>query len=218
MKRHLSIPKTSRSRARGIAEAYIHVDVHPSRNRKNRFHELLQDLAEKEACKLFGPNVVIEVNIEDGSVKAKVIVGGMALFNLVVGYGSFREGIDHIIDDGKAFSGYVIENFEGKAHIPEADVMRVEKRLGVPGKIQRFLRAIEKLEANSQSGEDQVAIQRLRQEFLEIIRLLAEPRDRELLISNTPIKYRDRGPLPNPSPHALSRKAILRNEDEDDVA
>ena len=93
----------------GIAETYIHIKDVPPNVSKEKALNYLKKNAHSWAEETFNRHLVVEIQVEEGSLKAWVFVGGVALFEFVSNYGSFRSGIDHIVSDAKVFSEIVIE-------------------------------------------------------------------------------------------------------------
>ncbi|MDH7943469.1 hypothetical protein QGM61_06520 [Pseudohongiella sp. SYSU M77423] len=208
--------KNRKPRSRGIAETYIHIKDVPSDLSKEKVQQYLKQHAWIWAKKNFKHPVIVKVRVEEGSLKVWVFVGGLSLINFVSDYGSFRSGIDQMVSDAKAFSSFVIEHFSHDEDIPDQAVIRAEKRLGVPGKIQRFLKSLENIDSQDLThNERQVKIQDLRDEFLVIVQLLDNPRDRQLFMEQVPdnIKQTPNIPLPEPIPGVLSLD-VIRNEED----
>ncbi len=210
--------KSRKPRSRGIAETYIHIKDVPRGLTKEKARRYLEQHAHAWAERQFKKSVIVKVRVEEGSLKVWVLVGGITLFTFVANYGSFRSGIDYIVSDAKAFSSYVIEHFVEDENVPDTAVLRAERRLGVPGKIQRFLRSLDKLNSpNIGHNERQVKLQQLRTEFIEILELLENEQDRELFIEQVPddIAHHPDAPLPEPIPGILSLDVIRNEEDWD---
>lgn len=204
-------------RSKGIAETYIHIKDVPSNLSKRKAKNYLEENVKLWAEQRFKKPVVIKIRVEEGSLKVWVLVGGISLFNLVAGYGSFRSGIDHLVKDSKAFSNYVIEQFVQDENVSNTAVLRAEKRLGVPGKIQRFLKELNALNSTNLSHNDrELKIQKLHDEFINIIKLLDNEQDRELFMENVPvlIQQEQNHPLPEPIPGVLSLEVIRNEENE----
>jgi hypothetical protein len=208
--------KTSRPRSKGIAETYIHIADVPRGLSKDKARQYLEQHVYAWAEQNFKNTVIVKVRVEEGSLKVWVLVGGLAIFNFVANYGSFRSGIDYLVSDARAFSDYVIEKFSEDENIPEGALLRTERRLGVPGKIQRYLKSLDKLNSpDIGQNQRQVKIEELREEFIEILELLDSPQDRELFIEEVPpnISQQPNVPLPEPIRGVISLEAIRNEED-----
>lgn len=193
-------------RSRGVAETYIHIKDVPRDLSVSEVNNYLDKRARNWAITYFGEKVQVDVEVVEGSLKVKLLVGGIILFELISNYGSFRQGIDAIVHDAKAFSDFVIEQFVEHEHLDDDDLYRLERRLGVPGKIQRFLRKLDTVNsADLNAGDLDALTETLRDEFLSIMELLADDADRQMFsdnVGNEEINppYQ---PWPDPLPHAL---------------
>lgn len=174
-------------RSIGIAETYININSLGSVFTSDQIKSYLDKHAKEWAQDYFGMSIIVKVRVEDGSLKIWVFVGAITIYNLISGYGSFRSGIDHLVNDAKHFSEFVIEQFKEDENIPSEAIVRTERRLGIPGKIQRYLRKLDKLTNVDASGRQrQELIEELKEEFFQIMTLLDNTKDIELLIHNTP--------------------------------
>jgi hypothetical protein len=193
--------KKRRSRAKGIAETYIHIKDVPESLTKDEVYLYFQQNVEVWAKKSFRNKVYVKISIEDGSLIVRVLVGGLALANLVVIYGGFRSGIDHLVKDSRNFSSTVIEHFKQDEHVPDQLIIRAERRLGVPGKIQRFYKSIDKLNSTDVShNRREEMIDNLKDEFISILELLEAEEDRGLFIAEVPENIVSQLPQTLPAP------------------
>lgn len=189
------------SRAKGIAETYIHIKDVPRSLTKEEAYLYLKRNIKKWAEESFKNEVRIEISVEDGSLIVRVLVGALLLADLVVNYGDFRTGIDYIVNDSWIFSNTVIESFKNDEHITDQSIIRAERRLGVPGKIQRFYKSIDKINSADRShNERQELIEDIKEEFISIIELLEAEEDRELFIAEIPDIYVSQLPQSLPEP------------------
>lgn len=206
--------KKRRSRVKGIAETYIHIKDVPRSLTKDEALLYLKRNIKNWAKKSFKYDVDIRISVEDGSLKVRVLVGGVLVFaNLVVIYGGFRTGIDYIVKDSWGFSNKVIEQFKKDEHIADQSIIRAERRLGIPGKIQRFYKSIDKINSTDYShNERQDKIDKLKEEFISIIELLEAEGDRESFIAEIPETIVSELPQTLPAPIRGSITLNIMNE------
>ena len=219
--------KSKFSRVSGIASTYIHLKDKPRSLTLEEAHDYLERIARKWAKVQYNRELDVDVLVEEGSLIGRIVISGVTIYGLVAGYGSFRSGIDHIVEDGRAFSSHVIDQFEDDYHITDDAIIRAERRLGVPGKIQRFFVRLDGLNSNDLSRNDrEVEIEKLQQEFIGIIELLPDDRDREIFqeaansepnevnqrIRNFPFEW-PIDPFPIPEGGHVPRIAGPRDED-----
>lgn len=207
--------KKRRSRAKGIAETYIHIKDVPTSLTKDEVRKYLEKHIRAWAEKSFKNDVNIKISVEDGSLIVRIRVGGRALVYMLALYGGMRGGIDYLVHDSWTFSDTVIEHFMQDEHIPEQSIIRAERRLGVPGKIQRFYKKLDKLNSNDYShNQRQEIIDDLQEELIAIVELLEAPEDRELFMSEIPDLLTSQ--LHQPLPAPIRGSITLEDTDEDD--
>lgn len=95
---------------------------------------------------IFGQKTEVLVELEEGSLKATLIVAG-AIYIGIGQYGSFRSGIDYLIKDAKSLRELVTSRIV-KIGVNELDILESKKVHCDPDKIRRLLLAIEKHETN----------------------------------------------------------------------
>jgi len=173
-----------KTKSHEIAETYIHInyDYELKQKSHSEIKLYLETNAQEWAKKYFKQPIAIAITVEDGSLKTWITVAGL-IYAGVAGYGSFRSGIDYMVKDAKSFSNYVIEQFYQYENTPDEDIIRDERRLGIPGKIQRLFKKSDKLDKLNNYDRDEL-VEELRQELTSILDLMDEQKDRELLLEN----------------------------------
>ncbi len=190
-----------------LSEAYIHLKVDASLYELEAVQEYLSFIGNKYALELYGQELDIQVRVEEGSLKAWVTAAGI-IYAGVAGYGSFRSGIDHLANDAKVFGEIVSSSFIEEAKIDKEKVYRVERRLGVPGKIKRLLTKINRLErANYTNSIVQKELGGLREEIQEIVNQIDSEKDAELFVSNLPGEFQNIQ-LPSPKQPLISSEVM----------
>lgn len=181
-----------------IAETYIHLRVQASYEEMSvvkRYFEVNGALLSKE---IFGGRLEIEVKLEEASLKVWVTIAGL-VYGIIAGYGSFRTGIDYTIKDSRAFSERLSSSFVKDALIPKEKVYRIERRLGVPGKISRLLDRLKRLETRSKNTAINKEIEYIQKEIINILKRLDNEQDRKLFIKNLPDYAKERLPSKFPA-------------------
>lgn len=165
-----------------LAECYIHFAPHNADARLAKYQRYFVAVGKKSAKKIYGPRVLCTVTVSEGSIKAWVKVGG-ALYAFLATYGTFRQGIDYLANDARKFSGIVAASARQDLKLQKSEIIRIEHRLGIPGKIQRLVKEHALLMKMSHNSED---YNRLKSEFTRhlsgVTREIDEPQDIELLI------------------------------------
>lgn len=186
-----------------LAQTYLHLKVYASKEQLAQARDYFEYIAALSALEHFRREVDLEFRVEDGSLKGWLtVVGG--LYAGVCNYGSFREGVDYAVKDARAFSEFVIERVKNETEMPKGALYRVERRLGLPGRIQRLYPMLDETTNLIRDGHNTPAKERLK-EVEEQIRNIAAELDEsedekilEALKDSIPEPLRRR--LPEPSP------------------
>lgn len=167
-----------------IAETYLHFKIDVSPEDLSAIKDYLKAKGNIISKEVFGKNFYLEVRVENGSLKAWIIAGGI-LYTAIAGYGSFRSGIDYIVKDSRWFSQLMVDDFGRVANIKDDEIVRIERRLGVPGKIQRLLKSLNKLKY-SHFKEDKIEkkLTQIEKELVAIFQSLDSKEDYDYLHDN----------------------------------
>lgn len=184
-----------------IGETYIKFDFEYSEINKSKIKEAYLSqigLTSKEYLKneqLYK----ISIEFEKGSLKTRIIVWSSAIYMGIANYGSFRAGVREIISDVKQFSEIVINRIDNDPNINENDIIRSEKRLGLPGRLQELYIRIDNYERNINNlsnMQQQAELNSIKTEIASIIELLSEP-DKQAFLNELNNNYSQN--LPQPS-------------------
>ena len=131
-----------------IGETYIKFDFEYSESNKSKIKEaFLAQIRLSAREYLKGEQVYkISIEFEEGSLKSRIIVWGTVVYMGIGNYGSFRAGVRQIITDVRQFSEVVINNMDNDPNIAANDIIRTEKRLGFPGRLQELYSRIDAYE------------------------------------------------------------------------
>lgn len=136
-----------------LAQAYIHLKPYSVRQKKVRSLGLYAEkVAKHAAIEIYGGGVVVEVELEEGSLITRVTVIGsllLAASGHVADYKGFKESVVEMCDDAREFAIDVCAPFTKKAGVSKEDVYRFERRLKTPGKLFSLSRRLEKLERST---------------------------------------------------------------------
>ena len=156
------------------------------------------------------------VELEDGSLKSRLkIFGKIAIGSLIIAFGDIRTGIDYVIKDAQTVTEHIARDVANEPNIGTNRIGRVERRLGVPGKIKRLYNDIDKLRAdrnNLTANEQQEILDRIQRQFEDLVFELDQP---ELqVIQQDLIQYQI--PLPDRQDNRdffLPRQYAIREEE-----
>jgi hypothetical protein len=196
-----------------LAEAYIHFSIDVKDVPPSDLRAFEEEIYARYALILneFRGNRVLTVRVEDGSLKIWITVLG-TLYTLIIGYGAFRQGIDYLVSDAKKFDNMVISDLVESVNIPQEKVYRIERRLGMPGKIQRILVRVERLSQLSstyQNPDIADEVEHIKGEIINILKAIPDEQDRQIFIEALPKPISSSLPMPLPTPIDIDRVAVI---------
>lgn len=199
-----------------LAQTYLHLLVEPTQRQIEETQSYVLFLGALSAKEHFGQEVQLEIRIEHGSLKGWLtVIGG--LYIGLSNYGSLREGIDYAVKDSREFSAWIIEKFKHEVAMPPEALYRTERRLGLPGKIQRLYPLLEEtseLIERRDSSEARKRLAQVQEQLTAIASELSESGEtdvRKRIEEMIPPPIRSRLPLappyhPDQSSHFLSNE------------
>ena len=166
-----------------LGQTYIRFDFKADREFKNALKKYLLFKGKIYAHEYFPDDLVLKefyffVETEEGSLKSRLKIYGIILASGVIGYGELRNGLDYLIKDAQAISNHIVRDIMNEPNIDPESIGRVERRLGVPGKLKRLYDDIETLNTNTGGLLDQRQIkivQSISRRYNELINVLDQP-------------------------------------------
>jgi hypothetical protein len=133
-----------------LCEAYTHfeIDDFPSKTELDRIKRDLIAFFDERAKFLFGEDVHVEVEFEEGSLKTRLkVLGQSALLAtaLVSNYGSIRQGIDTVAKDSTMLAQSGVLEIAFRTKTAFCDSVAVEKRKGVYGRASAFMSELDQI-------------------------------------------------------------------------
>jgi hypothetical protein len=128
-----------------IAGIEFHFDLNFDEINIKEAESYLKKITSKYADIIFDQNTEVYARLEDGSLKVNLAILG-ALYIGIGQYGSFRSGIDYMIEDAKSLKNLVTSEIV-KNGLNEADIVESKRSHCDPDKIRRVLLAIDRLES-----------------------------------------------------------------------
>lgn len=152
-----------------LCEAYVHVDLPPDMMTEDQLvsiREHLATFATARAKFFIYPDVTVEVEFKEGSLKTYITVAG-AIYAAICAYGGFREGVDYLYADVKRLADSMVGEslFTTKARYEQ--IRRTEARTGVVGSLKLLVDDINSIEVSiGQISVDETArrIKRLKED------------------------------------------------------
>ncbi|MFM5413069.1 hypothetical protein ACET9F_21660 [Aeromonas veronii] len=124
-----------------LSQAYIHVEPRgmETDEQLESFKENLRMFSLTRTEFFLSEGLEINVEFEDGSIKARVTVIGtlMLLLQGISSYKDFREGLQLLYSDAKWLSDAIISESLYQTKAKHHDVIRVEARTGIIGSIHK---------------------------------------------------------------------------------
>lgn len=189
----------------------LHIDLSFSELNKGETELYLSNIVSSQANLLFKQSTEIHVSLSDGSIRAIILISG-SLYAAICGYGSFRSGIDYLINDTRLLKEFTKSTLI-KNGLHESDIIDISRVKGVPDKIRLVLLSVERLENKQQNlspEEYKKELNKILASVNNIIRLMNKD-DAQLLLSQLSDDY-----IPQDCPVLHSDKAVsvlCREED-----
>ena len=183
-----------------IGETYIKFDFDFDERSKELVKKAYLQQIGIESTELLRNRELFKVSIEydKGSLKTRIVIWGTAIYMGVANYGSFRAGVRDIINDVRTFSEFVISNISNDPDINPNNIIRTERRTGIPGRIQELYNRIDKLERNLNTlsnQEIQMELNAIKQEVSNLQAILPH-QDGQVFIQELQDNYKQNLPAP----------------------
>ncbi|QOC24088.1 hypothetical protein IC757_08300 [Wenzhouxiangella sp. AB-CW3] len=176
-------------------------DQEPSRN-------YLQDLVGQFASAIYRQDTDVDVQFRQGSLEVMVVIVG-SLYVAIGNYGSFRSGLNQVIEDSKVLKDLLISSLR-KDGIAGSAILEQKRHNATPERVRRLLRRIDRFERQlPKLGEDE-AKYRLERLLKAVQQLTAEmefSEDIDLLMTNLDERFR-----PPPEAIPMPRRKVLDSE------
>jgi hypothetical protein len=165
-----------------IAQAYFHFHTRLAEKEMRKFGRQVDRAARRAALRNFETVVIINVDIEEGSLKGRVTVFAsiiLATTTLVSNYKGVKDGVKEMCEDARSFGTDVCKKAIDLAGVSDKQVYRLERRTKTAGKLSRFLGDVERLE----NSADDLTPSQMREELgrlnheLQLIARDMEPED-----------------------------------------
>ena len=178
-----------------LTNLYFHIDVNLNKVDIRETEIYFEEVARDYSTRIFRQDVEVKVYVVDGSIKATIFITG-ALYLAIGQYGSFRAGVDQIIDDSKLLQQLVISNMY-KEGVTEDAIIEKKRLLSTPDKIRRLYLRIDRFEMNQKtlsSSDKKKELSNIKKYIATNIQDMDAKQDIEILESEISDKY-----FPEPS-------------------
>lgn len=168
-----------------IAEAYFHLRrVELSPDELQRLGDQASALAALTANDLFPPETIIDVRLEEGSLKGWITaIGLLTVYGHIADYKGFKESVAEMVSDARAFSEAVSSKIFSQKELKGSVIYRQERRTKTPGRIKRVIQKREWLDDHRAqlSKADVEAMNYEIERLLQLVLADVEPSERAAL-------------------------------------
>lgn len=183
-----------------IGQSYIKFDFKANKDFKAVFEKYLLYKGKVYAKEFYHKEFLSDVlyfavELEDGSLKSRLRIFGTISTRALIAFAGISAGIDYIIRDSQMVTEHIVQDIVNEQSIDPNLIVRVERRLGIPGKIKRLYNNIERIKINRQNlteNQQQNIINRISKQYKELVYELgqseAELIGREIRENNIPLQ------------------------------
>lgn len=172
-----------------LSQAYIHVEPEALDSEESiaEFKKHITEFARSRSNFYLYPDVSIEIEFEQGSLKARITVLGTVflLMQGVSNYPDFRDGVSLLYSDSKRLAEYMVSEAQFFAGSKHENVIRLEARTGVVGSLQKVILQLEQIKRGA--GGTMLArdltlkLDKAQDEIQDLLDNLKDEKDHELI-------------------------------------
>lgn len=204
-----------------VGEAYLKFDLEFHEANKLLIKDVFTQLLNESDSEYFKNRRLFKISIEfeKGSLKTRITLWGtMATICMgIANYGSFRSGLKQIVQDVKGFTEFVIDDISKAPSIDAKSIVRLEKRTGIPGRINDIYDRVQSLERKMQDlspNHVQSELNSIKQEIANLFYLMHD-NERKHFFNELPVVYSSDLPEPNKrrTNYLISRYGLKPNSE-----
>lgn len=202
-----------------IGETYIKFDFEFTEKNKQLVKSAYLEYVQKTNYSLLinSDGIRISIEFDRGSLKTRITLWGTILYMGIANYGSFRAGLREIINDNKSLSEVIVAKLTEHAEINNDDVLRYERRQGIPGRLKDIYNNIDYLERNRDNytpNEVSNILSGIKQNVADISTIIDEETKQQFM-AELPIGVTHNLPAPSESGvNFLYQKYALKPEED----
>ena len=174
-----------------LAAVYLKLDLEFPFFDQEPSRAYLQKLVTRFASEIYRQNIEVDVRFRQGSLEVLIIIVG-SIYLAIGNYGSFRSGLNQIIEDAKALKNLLVSSLR-KDGVAEAAILQQKRLTATPDRVRRLLRRIDRFERQlPELGEDEARakLERLLKAIKHLTAEMEFPEDVELLMNNLDERFR----------------------------
>jgi hypothetical protein len=155
-----------------ISSFYFHIKINIQKSEQEKFKKYICEKFNSVAKILFRQDTEINIEIEEGSVKARIAILAGALYIAIGNYGSFRTGVNQIIEDSKLIKSIVLESLIKDGTMRKEDIIVSKKINAVPEALRKLTLKIDRLEKNYYKNDNEKNRREMRNIIMSLDRIL----------------------------------------------
>ena len=176
-----------------LSEAYLHLK--PFEQISSRIFDIKPQIIESAyeiARKHYKVEVQIDFKYEEGSYKHWIVFAAAA-FGFITGYGSFRSGLDYMVEDGRRINEAINSSVIDLLNAQDDNIYRMERRTKILGKIQRLVGELDhiSLAGTNISNEEEIRINQIIHQLETTLLGIEDENDKRVLEANVNIILND---------------------------
>lgn len=189
-----------------ICQAYIHVEpVNLPDEALEGYREYVKEFVEARGKFFLYPDVEIDVELKEGSLKSYATVLGTisALYAGIAQYPDFRSGVSLMYEDCKRLSESIVSESLFMARARNNEVIRVEARTGVVGSLKKAVSDIDAIaKQNGEISPKEMArrLEDVRDDILKLSDNLHSAEDKKLVAGELAKLLQETPTSPKPRP------------------
>lgn len=166
-----------------LCQAYVHVELpeNITHDELDSIKEHLKQFTDARAKFFVYPDVIVEVEFREGSLKTYLTIAG-AIYIAMGNYGGFREGVDYLHTDIKRLADSLVSETLFMTRARHHSIRRTEARTGVIGSLKVLMDDLMTLESSiGQISVDETArrVKRLKEDAERLLENVRDGNDRD---------------------------------------
>ena len=132
-----------------LAQGYIHLRPYRVETELQALGKSIDEISFEIARRIYGQGIEVDVRLEEGTLRGWItVIGTIALttYTVIAEYKGFTESVPLLCDKARSFGFEVCEQFIERNDAKSQQVFRVERKLKTPGRINRLLKRVKKLD------------------------------------------------------------------------
>jgi hypothetical protein len=166
-----------------LCQAYVHIDLPEgiTPEELDAIKNQLREFTEQRAKFFVYPDVEIEIEFREGSLKSYISIAG-AIYLAIAQYGSFRGGVDYLHTDIKRLADSIVSETLFMTRARHDHIRRTEARVGIVGSLKSLTDDMNMFSAilgGIAVDEAAVRLNSLKEDSDRLLENVRDPRDQQ---------------------------------------